>query len=111
MAYAAYSECFGSSIPAPSQPNHPPVCVVMSITVPNTKAYRVRRVLANCANAGILRCTPQPLDGLVQMQVRLSTDHMDQVRQWVMASVPCCQFGRVIAWSEHLTEHRLTHVS
>ncbi|MES2878034.1 MAG: hypothetical protein V4713_06385 [Pseudomonadota bacterium] len=81
----------------------------MSITVPSMEAYHMRRVLANCTGAGILRCIPQPQDSLVQMQVRLSADRVGEVMHQVMACMPSGQIGCISSWAEHLAKHGAPH--
>ena len=109
MAYAAYSEFLGASLPLQAAPRPRPEFVVMSITVPSTEAHRVRRTLAMCLYAGVLRCIPQPHDSLVLLQVHVCSDQVDEVMHQVIECVPSGQIGRIAPWAEHLARHGVPH--
>jgi hypothetical protein len=109
MAYAAYSEFLGASLPVKTAPRLRPEFVVMSITVPSTEAHRVRRALAMCPGAGVLRCIPQPQDSLVQLQVHVCVNRLDEVMHQVIVCVPSGQIGRIAPWAEHLAKHGVPH--
>jgi len=109
MAYAAYSEFLGASLVPQTPTGHRSEFVVIDITVPSIEAVRVRRAIARCPNAGILRCIPQPHDSLVQLQVHLPADKVDEVMHQVIECVPCGQIGRIAPWSEHLAKHGWPH--
>lgn len=108
MAYAAYSEFLGSSLHRIAACRKP-AFVVMDITVPSLDAWQVRRALAACPGAGILRCVPMPLEHLVHLEVHLPAGRETEVMHCVFGCVPCGQIGRICSWDEHLTHHGLTH--
>lgn len=105
MAYAAYSEFLGPSSAPQTATRHRPQFVVMEITVPSIEAVRVRRALARCPGAAVLRCIAQPHDRLVQLQVHLPADMADEVMHQVIECVPCGQIGRISPWAEQLAKH------
>jgi hypothetical protein len=106
--YAAYSEFLGSSL-APLMPCGRLDFVVMDITVPSLDAWQVRRALAACPGAGILRCVPMPHEHQVHLEVHLPAGREADVMHCVIDCVPCGQIGRICTWDEHLTHHHLTH--
>jgi hypothetical protein len=109
MAYAAYSEFLGASSIPRAIARRQPAFVVMDITVPSTEALQVRRALARCPGAGVLRCVPRPHDREVQLEVHLPADRADEVMRCVIDCAPSGQIGRICPWIEHLSRHALRH--
>ena len=109
MAYAAYSEFLGASSGPQTTARHQPELVVMEITVPSIEAVRVRRALARCPGAAVLRCVARPHDSLVRLQVHLRADMADEVMHQVIECVPCGQIGRISPWAEQLAKHGVPH--
>ncbi len=109
MAYAAYSECYGVLSRLRRPPRQRQAFVVMDITVPSTEALQLRRALARCNGADILRCIPQPHDRLVTLEVHLPIHTTGDVMQCVMVCVPSGQIGRICSWPAHLARHGLAH--
>ena len=108
MAYAAYSES-GNAHVALHLPCQLPHFVVLAVTVPSLQALRVRRALARCPGAGILRCVPQPVDHLARLEVHLPNAMVAAVMQCVRGCVDDSRFGPVRSWTEHMAHHGLTH--
>lgn len=106
MAYAAYLESPGCHLVQPSAPDRPQWWV-MDVIVPSRDALSVRRALAPCPDAGILRCVPGLDDNRVRLEIRLASHRVDEVMQRVMACVPCGQLGPLISWRCHLRRHGL----
>ena len=108
MAYAAYCESFGLTPPRTA-----PVLriqwVVMDVTVRSCDALHVRRGLANCAGAGILRCIPQLDEHQVRLEIRLPAHRTAEVMHCVMACVPDGVIGPLVSWRSHLRRHGLNH--
>ncbi len=111
MGYAAYSEFLGPSFTrtACALPHRRAIFVVMDVTVPSLDAWPVRRALAKCPGAGILRCVPLPHDHQVHLEVHLPLGQEAEVMHCVIDCVPCGQIGHIRSWDDHLTHHGLTH--
>ena len=109
MAYAAYSEFLGASLKPRAVARHQPEFVVMNFTVPSTEALQMRRALARCPGAGVLRCIPRPCVAEVKLEVHLPADRVDEVMRCVIECVPSGQIGCICPWRDHLTRHGLCH--
>ena len=114
MAFAAYCETFGMTVNRPAvEPgaavNRPPGWVVMDVTVPSCDAVLVRRALAHCPGAGVLRCIPQLNENRVRLEVRLPAHTTQAVMQCVMACVSSGEVGHVLSWRNHLRRHGLNN--
>ena len=112
MAFAAYCETLGMMANRPVvRPNavitYLPPWVVMDVTVPSCDAVLVRRALAHCPGAGVLRCIPQLNENRVRLEVRLPAHTTQTVMQCVMACVPSGEVGHVLSWRSHLRRHGL----
>ena len=80
MAYAAYLESPGLYLvksPAPDRPQW----LVMDVIVPSRDALSVRRALAPCPDAGIVRCVPGLDENRVRLEIRLAAHRVDDVMQ------------------------------
>jgi hypothetical protein len=111
MAYAAYRESFGANNPPALQAVHvlDRQLVVLDLTVPSGEAFRVRRLLAGCADTGVVRCIPRPHDSLVLLEIQLPADRVQEVLHLVMTLIPSGEVGALTSWKHHLTTHGLTH--
>jgi hypothetical protein len=112
MAFAAYCESFGVSTTPPAVPTsavvtHLPKWVVMDVTVPSVDALLVRRALARCPGAGVLRCIPRLDENRVRLEVRLPAHMADEVMHCVMVCVPTGEVGHLLSWRCHLRRHGL----
>lgn len=112
MGYAAYRE-------------HPGQCRtglatsfgVLDVTVACTDALGVRRAVAGCEGAGVVRCEPllhqrnlgESAAPRVRLMVRLPLASYAQVLHRLMAAVPCGEIGRLVRWGEHLDRCGLRH--
>lgn len=111
MAYAAYRELFGANrfhalhVEPPSLPK----LMVLDLTVPSCDAFQVRRLLADCPHAGVLRCVPRPHDSLVRLEIQVPTDKVDEVIHLLMTRIPNGEMGVLRSWQSHLVTHGLTH--
>ena len=111
MAYAAYRESLGANRSPTLQAAHGPgrQLVVLDLTVPSAEAFRVRRLLAGCADTGVVRCIPRPHDSLVRLEIQLPADRVQDVLHLVMTLIPSGEVGALTSWRHHLTTHGLTH--
>lgn len=110
MAYAAYCESFNALnetlVTAPTASLKK--LMVLEVTVPSCEAFRVRRLLADCPQAGVLRCTPKLRDRSVVLEIQLPAEHVQDVMQVLMTSVPSGEMGSLNSWSRHLSNHGMT---
>ena len=139
MAYAAYREHPGTERPAPrlatscaSPPpkgearppwggpavagrTHAPMTAtspfyVLDVTVCCADALRVRRSIAGCPDAGVVRCEPllhalcsQESDApCVRLMIRLPIASYAEVLHRLIECVPSGEIGRLVSWREHL---------
>ncbi|MDB5932304.1 MAG: hypothetical protein JWR60_4011 [Polaromonas sp.] len=125
MAYAAYREMVGASlvrVPAASDASVSRVLpgaaraagagaqwLVLDVTVPSCDAFVVRRALAGCPEAGIVRCTPRPDARQVRLEVRLLSSCTGEVMHRIMDSVPGGELGTLSSWKAYLQRHGLQH--
>ena len=111
MAYAAYSESFNALnstvIDAPVA--SPKKLMVLDVTVPSCEAFKVRRMLAGCPHAGVLRCIPKLCDRTVVLEIQLPAERVQEVMHLLMTSVPMGEMGTLNSWSHHLSAHGMTH--
>ena len=106
MAYAAYRELLGPVFSA--QPVAAPVWQVMDVTVPSRDALAVRRAVAACLGAGILRCIPRLDEQRVRLEIRLPASLAGDVMHRVMVCVPDGEIGHLMSWACHLQRHHLS---
>ncbi|MBA4329173.1 MAG: hypothetical protein C0428_13170 [Polaromonas sp.] len=111
MAYAAYRESFGAyRCDAPSAGREQSRrLVVLDFTVPSSEAFAVRRLLAACPDAGVVRCVPRPHDSLVRLEIQLPAHRVPEVMHLLMNALPSGEVGALTSWQRHLTDHGLTH--
>lgn len=105
MAYAAYRESF---VPCLSAVRSTAMrWMVMDVTVRSCDAVRVRRALAACPGAGVLRCIPLLCEHRARLEVRLPEALAAQVMHCVMSSVPDGEIGAFTSWPCHLQRRGL----
>lgn len=100
MAYAAYREHPGVTRARHATPFH-----VLDVTVTCTDALCVRRAVARCADAGVLRCEPllherssQESDALrVRLTIRLPLASYAPLLHALIEAVPAGEIGRLLA--------------
>jgi hypothetical protein len=111
MAYAAYRESFGVNrcYALPEEQGQIKQLVVLDFTVPSRDAFEVRRLLASCPGAGVVRCVPRPRDSLVRLEIQLPADRVPELMHVLMTCIPSGEMGVLTSWRRHLTEHGLTH--
>lgn len=105
MGYAAYREHPGRLLPV-----HQTRFQVLDVTVPCTAACGIRRALATCPDAGVLRCEPllhEPPTARhdvlrVRLAIRLPALRYAQVLHLLLDTCPTGEIGRLIGWREHL---------
>jgi hypothetical protein len=103
MAYAAYRDSVGwtSSLPAAVTGTATP-WMVMDVTVHSRDAVVVRRALAGCAGAAILRCIPHLDTHRARLEIRLPGPLAGEVMHRVMVCVPDGEIGHMVSWHDHL---------
>jgi hypothetical protein len=114
MAYAAYREHPGvvRQRAAAATSFH-----VLDVTVTCADALCVRRSIACCADAGVVRCEPllhesgsQESDGpRVRLMIRLPITSYAEVLHRLIECVPSGEIGRLVSWRDHLTRCGLRH--
>lgn len=111
MAYAAYCESFnalnGQVTAAPS--GCAKKLMVLDVTVPSCDAFKVRRLLASCPQAGVLRCIPRLRDRTVVLEIQLPAEWVEDVMHVLMTAVPTGEMGALHSWRDHLSSHGMTH--
>lgn len=109
MAYAAYREC--SSPPSgAARAAGRTVFKVLDVTVPSIDACRVRRGLARCEGAGVLRCEPlvhanaaSPTDApRARLMIRLPLESYASVLHCLIECAPDGEIGHLVSWQAHL---------
>ncbi|MDP9994863.1 hypothetical protein J2W28_005335 [Variovorax boronicumulans] len=109
MAYAAYREHPGVlRTHAPMTATSP--FYVLDVTVCCADALRVRRSIAGCPDAGVVRCEPllhalcsQESDApCVRLMIRLPIASYAEVLHRLIECVPSGEIGRLVSWREHL---------
>ncbi|MET3178504.1 hypothetical protein SAMN05518845_12012 [Variovorax sp. YR750] len=117
MAYAAYREHPG--VPrthVPMNTGSSPF-YVLDVTVCCADALRVRRSIAGCPEAGVVRCEPllhacssQESDApCVRLMIRLPLGRYADVLHRLIECVPSGEIGRLVSWREHLARCGLRH--
>lgn len=132
MAYAAYREHPGVALPLPrlvtshASPSPEagrthaamaPSFHVLDVTVCCADALRVRRSIAGCAEAGVVRCEPLLHAGgshesdapCVRLMIRLPLARYAEVLHRLVECVPSGEIGRLVSWREHLARCGLRH--
>jgi hypothetical protein len=109
MAYAAYREHSGAVRAATFH--------VLDVTVSCADAACVRRNVALCADAGVVRCEPllhdhgtQETDApRVRLMIRLPLTRYAELLHRLIECVPSGEIGRLVSWREHLRRCGLQH--
>ncbi|WP_398497301.1 hypothetical protein [Variovorax sp.] len=133
MAYAAYREhpvyfrspaaagaaiaATAAPVPATARKAGGDSFHVLDVTVSCADALRVRRSLAGCADAGVVRCEPllhgcssQESDApCVRLMIRLPMRSYADVLHRLIECVPSGEIGRLVSWREHLARCGLRH--
>ena len=111
MAYAAYCESFnalnGTLEVAPAA--SPKRLMVLGVTVPSCDAFKIRRLLASCPDAGVLRCIPKLRDRTVVLEIQLPAERVQDVMHVLLTSVPSGEMGTLNSWNDHLSTHGMSH--
>ncbi|HEY2255905.1 MAG TPA: hypothetical protein VGI11_09730 [Variovorax sp.] len=110
MAYAAYRENIGTVRPQPQT-----VFSVLDVIVATAVALRVRRGIAQCPGAGVLRCEPLKQASAscpsaaprARLIIRLPTGSYAQVLHCLMECAPDGEIGHLVAWRDHLASRGL----
>jgi hypothetical protein len=90
---------------------------VLDVTVCCADALRVRRSIAGCPDAGVVRCEPllhgccsQESDApCVRLMIRLPLARYADVLHRLIECVPSGEIGRLVSWREHLARCGLRH--
>lgn len=125
MAYAAYREHPGVSRThalmntqdSKGSSNSSSPFYVLDVTVCCADALRVRRSIAGCPEAGVVRCEPllhacssQESDApCVRLMIRLPLARYADVLHRLIECVPSGEIGRLVSWREHLARCGLRH--
>jgi hypothetical protein len=105
MAYAAYRE-YAGTVRAKSET----VFKVLDVTVPSVDACRVRRGIAACKGAGVLRCEPLMRVNATcangtpraRLMIRLPLESYASVVHCLLECAPDGEIGHLTSWREHL---------
>lgn len=112
MAYAAYREFSGTA-----RADCETVFKVLDVTVPTVDACRVRRGIASCKGAGVLRCEPLPhahatcasAAPRARLTIRLPADSYADVLHCLLECAPDGEIGHLASWREHLRQCGVAH--
>ena len=116
MAYAAYREHPVAVVRSPIAPRTTQFHV-LDVTVCCADALRVRRSIAACAEAGVVRCEPllhacssQESDApCVRLMIRFPTARYAELLHRLIECVPSGEIGRLMSWRDHLARCGLRH--
>jgi hypothetical protein len=105
MGYAAWREH-----PGIARSRNATVFYVLDVTVACADAARVRRSVARCPDAGVVRCElllrdhgTQASDApQVRLMIRLPLAGYADLLHRLIACVPSGEIGRLVGWREHL---------
>ena len=84
---------------------------VLHFTVNCADTWRVRRALARCGGAGVLRCEPllhehgacaEGMAPRARLVIRLAASSYPQVLRALLHAVPAGELGSLVSWREHL---------
>jgi hypothetical protein len=109
--------------PAAADRSHAPMSnntspfYVLDVTVCCADALRVRRSIAACPDAGVVRCEPllhgccsQESDApCVRLMIRLPLARYADVLHRLIECVPSGEIGRLVSWRDHLARCGLRH--
>lgn len=112
MAYALYRE-----YPGVTRSRSTTQFYVLDVTVTCADATYVRRAVARCPDAGVVRCEPllhernsTESDALrVRLMVRLPISSYAEVLHVLVDAVPCGEIGRLVGWNDYLSRCGLRH--
>ena len=107
MAYAAYRD---HQTVVRATPALGTVFKVLEVVVPSVDACRVRRGLARCPGAGVVRSQPmchsrptcESAAPRVRLMVRLPLESYVAVLHALLAAAPDGEIGNLIGWREYL---------
>ncbi|AMM24278.1 hypothetical protein [Variovorax sp. PAMC 28711] len=113
MAYAVYREQFGVSRTAPRGD----AFYVLDVTVACVDAACVRRNVARCPDAGVVRCEPllhddgtqESMAPRVRLMIRLPLARYAELLHRLIDCVPSGEIGRLVSWRAHLARCGLSH--
>lgn len=106
MAYAAYREHPGAVREAPRGASF----YVLDVTVACADAVAVRRSVARCPDAGVVRCEPllhddgtqESIAPRVRLMIRLPLARYADLLHRLIDCVPSGEIGRLVSWRAHL---------
>lgn len=111
MAYAAYRDHEVLEFARSQQSSRAACFQVLHVTVPCADAWRVRRAVAGCDSAGVVRCevllherscAAESEAPRARLMIRLARSSYLQVLQALMRAVPSGELGSLVSWREHL---------
>ncbi|RZL45459.1 MAG: hypothetical protein EOP74_01375 [Variovorax sp.] len=105
MAYAAYRDHVVAATRVETT-----VFMVLEVVVPSINACCVRRGIATCGGAGVLRCEPiirpnascDSAASRVRLMIRLPTQSYAAVLHCLLECAPDGEIGHLMSWREHL---------
>ena len=110
MAYAAYRDHEVLEV-ARASPKPGVHFQVLHVTVACADVWRVRRAIANCAGAGVVRCQVLLHEGAsniegtglrARLMIRLAQASYLQVLHALVRALPAGELGSLVSWREHL---------
>ena len=112
MAYAAYREYAGTV-----RARRETTFKVLDVTVPSVDACRVRRGIAACPGAGVLRCEPlirvnaacASAAPRARLMIRLPLESYAAVVHCLLECAPDGEIGHLASWGEHLRRYGIAH--
>lgn len=112
MAYAAYRDHLVAATPVQST-----VFMVLEVVVPSVAACSVRRGIATCAGAGVLRCEPiihpkascDSAASRVRLMIRLPMHSYAAVLHCLLECAPDGEIGHLLTWRGHLRRHGVAY--
>lgn len=114
MAYAAYRENLGSQ-----RVQNTTVFQVLDVTVPTLDACRVRKGIAACMGAGVLRCEPLMHGDAscgsaaprVRLSIRMPSESYSSVIHSLLENSQDGEIGHLLSWSAHLARRSIVNGS
>ncbi|RSZ40890.1 MULTISPECIES: hypothetical protein [unclassified Variovorax] len=112
MAYAAYRE-YAGTVRARCETTFK----VLDVTVPSVDACRVRRGIAACKGAGVLRCEPlmrvnatcESGAPRARLLIRLPLASYACVMHCLLECAPDGEIGHLTSWREHLQRYGIAN--
>jgi hypothetical protein len=112
MAYAAYRDHR-----AVDQPTGATIFKVLEVVVPSIDAFRVRRSIATCEGAGIVRSEPivhasptfESVAARVRLLIRLPIQSYTSVVHCLLECAPEGEIGCLSSWRDHLRQHGVVY--